>query len=83
MTWDFDYEVNGPFLAGDREIYLVSRGERHRGPRHFAGRNTPLCLLVLEGGEVYFTPFDDGFAPADILPLLEEIRMRDISFSPD
>lgn len=82
MTRDFDYAVGGPFLAGDRVIYLISRAERHRGPRHFAGRNTPLCLLVLEGDEVYFTPFDAGFAPADILPLLEEIRIQDISLSP-
>jgi hypothetical protein len=80
MISKMECRVGAPLKAGDRTVYLISRVERHRGPRHICAGNSPLGLLVLEGDGVFFTSFDPDFAPADILPLLEEIRMQGISY---
>ncbi len=80
MNQETNYRVSPPVVAGDRTIYLVGRVERYEGAAYVYAKNSPLGLLVLEGGEVFFTSFDPDFAPADILPLLEELRMQDISY---
>lgn len=74
--------VGLPLKAGDRTVYLFGRGEQHRGEGHVYAKNSPLGILVLEGAEVFFTSFDPDFAPADILPLLEELRLQGISLWP-
>jgi len=80
MNRKTNYKVGPPVVAGDRMVYLVGRVDQHRGAGCLYARNSPLGLLVLEGNDVFFTSFDPDFAPVDILPLLEEIRMQGISY---
>jgi hypothetical protein len=74
--------VGPPLKAGERTVYLIGRGEMYPGSGHGYAKNSPLGILVLESGDVFFTSFDPDFAPADILPLLEEIRLQGISLRP-
>jgi len=80
MNQETNYRVGPPVGAGNRTVYLIGKGERHKGAGCVYAKNSPLGLLVIEGDEVYFTSFDPDFAPADILPLLEEFRMQGISY---
>ena len=82
MKKDITCRVGPPLKAADRTVYLIGRAELHPGARHGYAKNSPLGILVLEGDDVFFTSFDPDFAPADILPLLEEIRLQGISLWP-
>jgi hypothetical protein len=79
MNHTVNYQTGPPVVAGDRTVYLIGRVERYEGAGYVFAKNSPLGLLILEGGEVFFTSFDQDFAPADILPLLDELRMQGIS----
>ena len=79
MNQKAEYRVGPPVGAGNRTVYLIGKVERYGGAGYVYANNSPLGLLVLEGDEVYFTSFDPDFAPADILPLLEELRMQGIA----
>jgi hypothetical protein len=74
--------VGPPLMAGGKTVYLIGRAELHLGSGHGFAKNSPLGILVLEPGDVFFTSFDPDFAPADILPLLEQIRLQGISLRP-
>ena len=81
MNHTVNYRVGPPVGAGNRTVYLIGKVEWYEGAGYVYARNSPLGLLILEGDEVFFTSFDPDFAPADILPLLEELRMQGISLT--
>jgi hypothetical protein len=81
MTQKAKYRVGPPVVAGDRTVYLIGKVEQHLGAGYVYANNSPLGLLVLEGDDVFFSSFDPGFAPADILPLLEELRIQGITLT--
>jgi len=81
MNHTVNYRAGPPVGAGNRTVYLIGKVEQHRGAGYVYAKNSPLGLLILEGDEVFFTSFDPDFAPADILPLLEELRMQGISLT--
>ena len=74
MNQKAKYRVGPPVGAGNRTVYLIGKVEQHRGAGYVYAKNSPLGILVLEGDEVFFTSFDPDFAPANILPLLEEAK---------
>jgi hypothetical protein len=79
MNQKAKYRVGPPVVTGARTVYLIGKAEQHLGAGYVYANNSPLGLLVLEGDDVFFSSFDPGFAPADILPLLEELRLQGIS----
>jgi hypothetical protein len=79
MNPEITCRIGPPLNTGERTFYLVGKVEQHRGAGFVYAKNSPLGLLVLEGEDVFFTSFDPDFSPADILPLLEEIRLQDIT----